>query len=93
MKARIVDETKRGIFAWVSRESHTPKTSDVGAIFAKGSASPRSAEKKGLVQLVLQVGAANKRIARAVASFKQVDLFLACIDDNLGHEILYTGCA
>ena len=41
-KARIVDATSRGNLACVSRESHTPNTSEVGAIFAIGSASPFS---------------------------------------------------
>ncbi len=42
LNARIVDATSRGNLACVSCESHTPNTSDVGAIFASGSAFPFS---------------------------------------------------
>jgi hypothetical protein len=40
LNARTVDATRRGSLACVSRESHTPNTSDVGAIWASGSALP-----------------------------------------------------
>ena len=61
--ARIIEITKRGNFAWVSRESQTPKTSEVGAIFASGSALPLRTALKASCKLLLEHGAAHERVA------------------------------
>src|SRR5581483_2680675 len=55
--ARMIDRTKRGRFSpEPPRESHTPKTRDVGARAQSGPASPRRSDWNADSNIVLSVG-------------------------------------
>ena len=64
LNARIVDAMSLGSLACVSRESHTPKTKEVGAIFARGTALPFEQRLEGVLKCLLKLGAANDGVAR-----------------------------